>query len=1028
MSFKNGLSERLEELRFSSPRSPPASDSPFPSFPSSPRGSQPLYSQSSAFSSPFSPPLNQQKQVPAPASDVRAHLQRRFTTDSAKLAPWPSLFTTSQAAPPVPDLDLISSATHLHKSQLFEKKRQHIEYMREQKKRFEADMRLLDLHQERERQELEQIARDLAQTGLSGPVSEPTTPPEYRDAGFPTALSRPSRFSMSSTNAPNLFNVFGSKVMSPPNMNSTAITSPKQDTSAPQSMLGSRRNSEDDYLGGDSFSTYRPPSSLNRYSMPTTGFGPQFPSTTAATTNGFNGNSSNTLKAFRNTKYLFDNDEKSIKDEDRIPTPDIKSYLRLTDPDDKFPTLSRREDNSGLLSANSAALDLANSQTPASDSYANGHHHSARQSLPQSSLSMFNLDAYANGNGQGKEATTAFPSMNGNQPRHMSRHSVEVNFNHAAVTSPTNGIHTRPTSLSLSYSANDIPTSKTGFNAAVTPPHSHVEQYQTPNFAGRVPTTHGTPASPLSPGREDLGMQSFQSTLQASAPPFGPHLTMQVPSSVGSVTPTLGTFASNIYNYGMQPFVTSPVQANNPMFPQQGLNSFQASTYPATYPARPTHQTRRSESETTPVQFSRFNNAPLEQFQGELYGLCKDQHGCRFLQRKLEEQNPTHIQMIFAETHMHVVELMTDPFGNYLCQKLLEFSNDEQRTALVNNAAPQLVKIALNQHGTRALQKMIEFISTPEQTQTVINALRDHVVELVQDLNGNHVIQKCLNRLSAPDAQFIYDAVGGNCVAVGTHRHGCCVLQRCIDHASGEQKARLISQITNNAFTLVQDPFGNYVVQYILDLAEPHFIEPICRSFEGKISALSKQKFSSNVIEKCIRTAEVDARRALIVEMLVPAELEKMLRDSFANYVVQTAMDFSDPDTRNLLIEAIRPILPAIRQTPHGRRIAGKIMSLESQAPGQLNGSNSSGQLTPNDATANDQIAAYHQIHAFPNTVITQYSQPFGSISSETTNSSGSTRTNSESISSGSTVNSETTTTIFSPIPHQPVNGAFSFY
>ena len=38
----------------------------------------------------------------------------------------------------------------------------------------------------------------------------------------------------------------------------------------------------------------------------------------------------------------------------------------------------------------------------------------------------------------------------------------------------------------------------------------------------------------------------------------------------------------------------------------------------------------------------------------------------------------------------------------------------------------------------------------------VIGALRDKVVELVQDLNGNHVIQKCLNRLSAPDAQVSY--------------------------------------------------------------------------------------------------------------------------------------------------------------------------------------------------------------------------------------------------------------------------------
>lgn len=170
------------------------------------------------------------------------------------------------------------------------------------------------------------------------------------------------------------------------------------------------------------------------------------------------------------------------------------------------------------------------------------------------------------------------------------------------------------------------------------------------------------------------------------------------------------------------------------------------------------------------LENARFINVNLEHFQGEILGLCKDQHGCRYLQKKLEERNSEHVQLIFIETHQHVVELMTgtdshpntvraptdrhtDPFGNYLCQKLLEFSNDEQRTVLINNAAPEMVKIALNSHGTRALQKMIEFVSTPEQIQTVIQALNDKVVELIQDLNGNHVIQKCLNRLSPNDAQ-----------------------------------------------------------------------------------------------------------------------------------------------------------------------------------------------------------------------------------------------------------------------------------
>ena len=138
----------------------------------------------------------------------------------------------------------------------------------------------------------------------------------------------------------------------------------------------------------------------------------------------------------------------------------------------------------------------------------------------------------------------------------------------------------------------------------------------------------------------------------------------------------------------------------------------------------------------------------LEHLQGEIYALCKDQHGCRYLQKKLEERNLEHIHLIFTETNQHVVELMTgilypslvvlsqplmslDPFGNYLCQKLLEYSDEDQRTVLINNAAPQMVKIALNQHGTRALQKMIEFITTPEQVYKTLFLLHGMTERLI---------------------------------------------------------------------------------------------------------------------------------------------------------------------------------------------------------------------------------------------------------------------------------------------------------
>ena len=56
---------------------------------------------------------------------------------------------------------------------------------------------------------------------------------------------------------------------------------------------------------------------------------------------------------------------------------------------------------------------------------------------------------------------------------------------------------------------------------------------------------------------------------------------------------------------------------------------------------------------------SRYANVNLQDLVGEIYGLCKDQHGCRYLQKKLEEGDDENIRLIFEETNPHMIELMT---------------------------------------------------------------------------------------------------------------------------------------------------------------------------------------------------------------------------------------------------------------------------------------------------------------------------------------------------------------------------------
>ena len=43
-----------------------------------------------------------------------------------------------------------------------------------------------------------------------------------------------------------------------------------------------------------------------------------------------------------------------------------------------------------------------------------------------------------------------------------------------------------------------------------------------------------------------------------------------------------------------------------------------------------------------------------------------------------------------------------------------------------------------------------------------------------------------------------------HCVEVATHRHGCCVLQRCVDYATNVQKRSLIERIAEHSLMLSQ--------------------------------------------------------------------------------------------------------------------------------------------------------------------------------------------------------------------------------
>ena len=78
-----------------------------------------------------------------------------------------------------------------------------------------------------------------------------------------------------------------------------------------------------------------------------------------------------------------------------------------------------------------------------------------------------------------------------------------------------------------------------------------------------------------------------------------------------------------------------------------------------------------------------------------------------------------------------------------------------------------------------------------------------------------------------------------------------------------------------------QDAFGNYVVQYVLELGHTEAAAAVMGHLTGRCAELSQQKFSSNVVEKCLKLTNPslqDSRDSIIRELVNAPTLSRLLQ------------------------------------------------------------------------------------------------------------------------------------------------------
>ena len=324
-----------------------------------------------------------------------------------------------------------------------------------------------------------------------------------------------------------------------------------------------------------------------------------------------------------------------------------------------------------------------------------------------------------------------------------------------------------------------------------------------------------------------------------------------------------------------------------------------------------------------------YDRLPLEEIIQNCYIICKNQTGCRFLQRKIDENPKISSELIYTIISDKIRELTLDSFGNYFIQIIIEQLTINQIKELLNEQISEnFLEICLNPHGTRVIQKLLERIYNNQYLLNIFhNLLIPNLLEIVLNSNSTHIIIKYITLVKYPQNETVVNFIKQNLFGIATHKHSCCTLQKVIENVDSNQRKMLLISLAQISNMLFNDQYGNYAAQFALSLDDKDANKIIVRNYLIDFKNNTSHKFSSNVFEKCLQHCDFETKQMVIKRLCNYENVRSLLYDMYGNYVLQQTMVASNEPYRTMYIQLVAPLLDGLRHLTFGNIVIHKIMT-----------------------------------------------------------------------------------------------------
>ena len=272
-----------------------------------------------------------------------------------------------------------------------------------------------------------------------------------------------------------------------------------------------------------------------------------------------------------------------------------------------------------------------------------------------------------------------------------------------------------------------------------------------------------------------------------------------------------------------------------------------------------------------------------------LYNYIITQKGSRDVQNIIKKVNETEVELLISKIKNFFSDITIDKYGNYFSQKLIQICLPSQRIQLLESMNNHFVEIANNSYGTHPLQSLIEIINMPEEKKIVLNYILKNESVLALDSKGTHVLQKFISCTKDEERYELNQNLINLIDKLIINPFGVCVLIQLVKHTKDKNiTKKLANYITKgDPLSFIQHPYANYAVQSLISNTDLSHCDVIIDTIVQNYLSLSTQKFSSNVVENCIKYGKESTVKKIFKNIVEQEKLESLLNNNYGNFVLE---------------------------------------------------------------------------------------------------------------------------------------------